>query len=123
MSLENLSDEQLEAMLLDATSAGTPGRMAMARVTAIRTLLTRRGRQRQAVDLEDDAERALEVVNAVRGPDEQLAELHPVDVASVLADLEWAPLVRSDDEMARMAAAHGARRPDRRTNNKPLRKR
>jgi hypothetical protein len=97
-NLEMLSEEELERMLLDATSRGVPGRAAMARVTAIRTILSRRAR-RSSDDAERHARRALELVNATRGPDAQLPDLHPADVASVLANGEWASLVVSDDEM------------------------
>ena len=87
-------------MLLDATAAGVPGRAAMARVTAIRTILRRRA-QRRTEQADADAVRALVLVNATRGPDRQLSELHPVDVASVLTDPEWAALVISDEELRR----------------------
>jgi hypothetical protein len=95
-NLAALSEDQLERMLLDASSL--PGRAAMARVTAIRTILRRRP-QRAVEDVEADARRALELVNAVRGPGDQLTEVHPTWVDSILADSGWAEVYASDDEM------------------------
>jgi hypothetical protein len=98
--LENLTDDELEQMLFDATHRdGVTGRAAMARVTAIRTILKRRVGRRSA-HLEADERRALELVNATRGPDAQLTHVHPVWVASILADPEWAELYASDEEIA-----------------------
>ena len=94
--LENLSDEQLEQLLLDASSL--PGRRALARVTAIRTLLKRRAQPRPD-EVEANARRALELVNATRGPDRQLSEVHPTWVGAIVAEPEWAELYVSDDEM------------------------
>ena len=86
-------------------------------VTAVRTILKQRRDRRRATGLEEDARRAadaLKLVNAVRGPDAQLTELHPVDVVSVLANPDWVELVRSTEEMqavvdARAAAVGAAR--------------
>jgi hypothetical protein len=44
-------------------------------------------------------ERALRLVNATRGPDEQLSEVHPTWVGSILADPVWAELYASDEEI------------------------
>jgi hypothetical protein len=101
--LEDLSEAQLERMLLSASLL--PGRRAMARVTAIRTVLKRRPHTQTEVS-ERDARRALELVNATRGPDDQLRlqDLHPVDVASVLSNEEWAEMLVSDEEMRAIAA-------------------
>jgi hypothetical protein len=52
-------------MLLEASSL--PGRAAMARVTAIRTILARRPRPSMSEQEEEEARRALELVNACRG--------------------------------------------------------
>jgi hypothetical protein len=103
--LDQLSVEQLERMLLEATSEGASGRQAMARVTAIRTILRRRPRRapmRPSAEAEENARRALELVNAHRRPDRQLDEIHPTWVASILVEPEWAPLYLSDDEMQAM---------------------
>lgn len=102
--LETLGEAELEQMLFDATSPGVPGRSAMARVTAIRTILRRRT-ERQTERAEADARRALELVNATRGPGRQLTELHSVDVATVLANPGWAALVVCDEELRRAAEA------------------
>jgi hypothetical protein len=97
MSDSRLSVEQLEEMLLEASEL--PGRRALARVTAIRTLLARRP-ERSPGEEEARAARALELVNATRGPDRQLTEVHPVWVGSILAEPEWAELYVSDEEMS-----------------------
>ena len=94
----DLSVERLEEMLLEATSQGVAGRAAMARVTAIRTILARR-LERQADDAEENARRALEFVNALRGPDDQLTEIHPAWAASIVTEPEWAALYLSAEEM------------------------
>jgi len=101
-SLEDLTDEQLEQLLLDATAEGVPGRTAMARVTAIRTVLKRRAR-RATAGAEADAARALELVNACRPRDRQVTEVHPVWVRSILAEPAWAQVYVSDEEMEEMA--------------------
>jgi hypothetical protein len=62
--LQNLSVERLEEMLLEASELS--GRKAMARVTALRTLLARRS-QRSPDEFEGDARRALELVNGRAG--------------------------------------------------------
>jgi hypothetical protein len=85
-------------MLLEASSL--PGRAAMARVTAIRTILARRPRPSMSEEEEEEARRALELVNACRGPDRQLTEVHPSWVKSIVADPEWAELYVSDEEMS-----------------------
>ena len=94
--LEHLGEDELEQLLLDASSL--PGRRALARVTAIRTILKRRGR-RPSGEAEARHARALELVNATRGPDRQLTEVHPTWVNSILAEPEWAPLYASDEEI------------------------
>jgi hypothetical protein len=99
-NLEHLSEDDLERMLLEATSEGVPGRAAMARVTAIRTLLRRRA-QRPADDAETRARQALELVNATRGPEAQLSEVHPVWVESILAEPAWAEVYTTDEETQR----------------------
>ncbi len=103
--LEQLPDGRLEQMLLDAThGVGVSGRAAMARVTAIRTILRRRAERRAGDDVGEDALRALELVNATRGPCEQLDSVHSSWTASILADSGWAALYASDDDMARAGA-------------------
>ena len=97
--LERLDEDQLEAMLLEATAEGVPGRSAMARVTALRTILRRRREQRRKDGFDADHERALQLVNAHRGAHEQLTEIGPVWVASITAAPCWAELYVSDDEM------------------------
>ena len=97
-NLEEMSDDELEGELF-AASDQLSGRSALARVTAIRTILTRRAARRPVLD-ERDARRALELVNATRGPDRQLDAVHPVWVSSILAEPEWAELYASDDEMS-----------------------
>lgn len=100
-SLRNLSVERLEEMLLEASSLS--GRAAMARVTAIRTLLARRPQQ-SSDEREADARRTLELVNAARGPERQLSEVHPTWVSSILTDPGWAEVYASDEEMELAAA-------------------
>jgi hypothetical protein len=94
--LEQLSVEDLEVMLLDATSGEASGRQAMARVTAIRTILRRRP---PPAEVEENARRALEFVNATRGPDAQLSGIDPTWVDSILVEPEWAAVYCSDAEM------------------------
>jgi hypothetical protein len=110
-NLEKLSDEQLEQMLLDASALS--GRAAMARVTAVRTILRRRA-SASSGDAEADARRALELVNATRSPDRQLTQIHPAWVASILTEPEWAPLYVSDEEMRRAAESRASRTNNRR---------
>ena len=85
--------------MLTATSNGTAGRLAQARVTAIRTVLRVRAARRRAVAFSEDHQAALELVNAHRGPDEQLTSIDPTWVAGIAEDPEWAPLYASDEEI------------------------
>ena len=101
--LERLSSEALERMLLDASEL--PGRKAMARVTAIRTILARRPRRQADTEAEERHAQALALVNACRGPGEQLTEVHATWVDSILADESWAPLYASGDELRVVTAS------------------
>lgn len=101
--LDRLSTEELERMLLDASEL--PGRKAMARVTAIRTILARRPRRQADTEAEERHAQALALVNACRGPGEQLTEVHATWVNSILADEGWAPLYGSDDELRVVTAS------------------
>jgi hypothetical protein len=97
--LQDLSVGRLEEMLLEASARGVSGRAALARVTAIRTILARRPQRPGDGEAEKDARRALEIVNAARGADRQLDEVHPTWVSSILADEAWAEVYMSDEEM------------------------
>ena len=95
--LTGLSSAELEAMLLRASEL--PGRKAMARVTAIRTLLARRPREQLETEAENRHARALALVNACRPADDQVTEVHATWVESILADEGWAELYAADHDL------------------------
>lgn len=81
----------------------------MARVTALRTVLARRPQQQAETEAERRHAQALELVNAHRGPDDQLTEVHWSWVDSIVAEPEWAPLYASDDELHTFTTSTEAR--------------
>lgn len=108
MDFANLTNEQLEAKLLElAYDESLGGRHVESRKSAIRVVLARREARREATDVDAIIAEAVRLVNAVRPPDRQvtaedmnLPDAHCV----VMAPAGWVPLFSTpaeDEEVAR----------------------